>query len=115
MGFRSALSQRRCPALLAEGVSSECRGILVSEAGESGGVRHCRSADVLRQEGSAIRGELVRGPAGDRGLGTAGRGYAGVGMGESSCGPGWRSQPVGESSVAERSVLAELIQLRLTS
>ena len=56
MGFRSALSQRRCPALLAWGVSSERRGILVSEAGGSGGapallVGRCRADAAPRFEG----------------------------------------------------------------
>ena len=56
MCFRRVLPQRWCPALLAEGVSSECRGILVGEAGGFGGAPallagRCRADAAPRFEG----------------------------------------------------------------
>ena len=65
-------------------------------------------SDVARQtlalgfEGLGIWGGLRREPAGNRGLGVTGWGYAAVGMEEGSRGrPGWRTQPLRSLTVRE--------------
>ena len=73
------------------------------EAGGFGGAPallagRCRADAAPRFEGPGVWGGLRREPAGNRGLGATGWGYAGVGMEEGSCGrAGWRTQLLRES------------------